>query len=213
MPRKGHNDYNTRRCGSSFLRQTLPGRDKDSAYDKTQLGSSELVFMKNIVEDFERASNVREVFDVVKDAVKHTLDESRAGIDLGLIDLGNGQNELLSAYYPVGSNIIVLNKTPLKRISQTQPELFKPYVFVVLLHEYLHSLGYIDEDTTRKLTHKITNTIFNGSKQEDAHSASSTVTEMAKDMRKFFPFLLYPGGHPATQKMDLIELDDVDYIG
>ena len=53
MPRKGHNDYNTRRCGSSFLRQTLPGRDKDSAYDKTQLGSSELVFMKNIVEEVE----------------------------------------------------------------------------------------------------------------------------------------------------------------
>jgi len=200
MSRKGYHDHNTRRRRGSFLRSALSCTKDCADYP---LLTHPVIFMKNIVEDFERASNVREVFDVVKDAVKHTLDESRAGIDLGLIDLGNGQNELLSAYYPVGSNIIVLNKTPLKRISQTQPELFKPYVFVVLLHEYLHSLGYIDEDTTRKLTHKITNTIFN----------SSTITDMAKDMRKFFPFLLYPGGHPATQKMDLIELDDVDYIG
>jgi hypothetical protein len=154
-----------------------------------------------LIDDFEKAENVKEIFEIVKDAVKETLEESRAGIDLGLMDLGNTQHELLSAYYPVGSNIIVLNKTPLKRIAQTRPELMKPYVFVVLLHEYLHSLGYLDEATTRDITVRITS-IFNG-----------VVAEMAQDMRKFFPFLLYPGGHPAIDDMDLIELDDVDYIG
>ncbi|HLC67352.1 MAG TPA: hypothetical protein VJI12_00555 [archaeon] len=159
--------------------------------------------MKNIKTDFEKAGNVKEIFEVVKDSVKATLDESRAGIDLGLIDLGNTNQELLSAYYPMGSNIIVLNKTPLRRITQTKPELMKPYVFVILLHEYLHSLGYTDEETTRRLTVDITQKIF------DAH----VTTDMARDMRKFFPFLLYPGGHPAVDDMDLIELDDVDYIG
>ena len=159
--------------------------------------------MKNIKTDFEKAGNVKEIFEVVKDSVKATLDESRAGIDLGLIDLGNTNQELLSAYYPMGSNIIVLNKTPLPRITQTKPELMKPYVFVILLHEYLHSLGYTDEETTRRLTVDITQKIF------DAH----VTTDMARDMRKFFPFLLYPGGHPAVDDMDLIELDDVDYIG
>ena len=159
--------------------------------------------MKTIKEDFENAKNMKDIFEVVKDSVKLTLNESRAGLDLGLTDLGNGHNELLSAYYPVGSNIIVLNKTPLKRISQTQPQLMKPYVFVVLLHEYIHSLGYLDERTARKLTLDITNKIFNG----------SVVTEMAKDMRKYFPYLLYPGGHPADNKIDVVEMDDVDYIG
>ena len=157
----------------------------------------------NIKKDFEKAKNVKEIFEVVKDSVNATLNESRAGIDLGLIDMGNTNQELLSAYYPMGSNIIVLNKTPLRRITQTKPELMKPYVFVILLHEYLHSLGYTDEETTRRLTVDITQKIF------DAH----VTTDMARDMRKFFPFLLYPGGHPAVDDMDLIELDDVDYIG
>src|ERR1051325_10605948 len=108
--------------------------------------------MKNIKDDFNKAKNVKEIFEVVKDSVRLTLKESRAGIDLGLIDLGNTDHELLSAYYPMGSNVIVLNKTPLRRITQTRPKLMKPYVFTVLLHEYLHSLGYLDEETTRKLT-------------------------------------------------------------
>src|SRR3989338_1709928 len=159
--------------------------------------------MKNIKTDFEKAKNVKEIFEVVKDSVNATLNESRAGIDLGLIDMGNTNQELLSAYYPMGSNIIVLNKTPLRRITQMKPELMKPYVFVILLHEYLHSLGYTDEESTRRLTVDITQKIF------DAH----VTTDMARDMRKFFPFLLYPGGHPAVDDMDLIELDDVDYIG
>ena len=157
----------------------------------------------NIKKDFEKAKNVKEIFEVVKDSVNATLNESRAGIDLGLIDMGNTNQELLSAYYPMGSNIIVLNKTPLRRITQMKPELMKPYVFVILLHEYLHSLGYTDEESTRRLTVEITGKIFSG----------HVVTDMARDMRKFFPFLLYPGGHPAVDDMDLIELDDVDYIG
>ena len=159
--------------------------------------------MESIKEEFENAKNVKDIFDVVKESVRATLNESRAGIDLGLADLGNGNNQLLSAYYPVGSNIIVLNKTPLKRINETKPELMKSYVFVVLLHEYIHSLGYLDETTARHLTHKITRSIFNG----------SDTTEMAKDMTSFFPFLLYPGGHPASSKMDLIELEEIGYIG
>ncbi len=159
--------------------------------------------MKTIREDFENANNVKEIFEVVKDAVRLTLDESRAGLDLGLVELGNGHGQLLSAYYPIGSNIIVLNTTPLRRVTETQPQLMKPYVFVVLLHEYLHSLGYLDEGTARTLTHKITSKIFN----------RSTVTDMAMDMRKYFPFLLYPGGHPPKAKMETIELEDADYIG
>lgn len=159
--------------------------------------------MKNIQEDLEKAKDVKDVFEVVKESVWLTLNESRAGIDLGLVELGNSHDQLLSAYYPVGSNIIMLNQTPLKRVLETKPELMKPYVFVVLLHEYIHSLGYLDESTVRKLTHSITKKIFN----------ASTVTDMASDMTKFFPFLLYPGGHPPGDKMHLIELEEPDYIG
>lgn len=153
--------------------------------------------------ELDRAENIKGVFELVKESVSKILGESRAGIDLGLIDLGNTDHQLLSAYHPLGSNIIVLNKTPLKRVTQTRPELMKPYVFVVLLHEYLHSLGYVDEEDTRQLTLRITNELF----------GNSVVTEMARDMKNFFPFLLYPGGHPPIDKMDLIELEETDYIG
>lgn len=157
----------------------------------------------SLLKEFENAKDVKDIFELVKEAVKLTLNESRAGIDLGLVEMGNGQNQLLSAYYPVGSNIIVLNKTPLKRVIETRPDLMKPYVFVVLLHEYIHSLGYIDEETVRVLTHRIVESIFN----------ESIMSEMAKDMTKFFPVLIYPGGHPAGNEMHVIEMEEPDYIG
>ncbi|MBI4154058.1 hypothetical protein HY501_01875 [Candidatus Woesearchaeota archaeon] len=159
----------------------------------------------SITEEFEKADDIKELFDVVKDTVRLALGESRAGIDIGFMELGNGRQQLLSAFHPVGSNVIVMNKTPLKRVMQTQPELMKPYVYVVLLHEYLHSLGYLDEATVRHLTYSIAKEIFNG----------HIITDMAKDLTKYFPFLLYPGGHPAvnTNEIELVELDDVDYIG
>ncbi len=159
--------------------------------------------LQSIVEDFEKASDIKEMFSVVQDAVRLTLNQSRAGLDLGLMELGNSDGQLLSAFYPVGSNIIIINKTPLRRVMQTKPELFKPYVFSILLHEYVHSLGYIDENTTRLLTCQICNSIF----------GDSVITEIACDMKKYLPYLMYPGGHPASNKLEVIELDELDYIG
>ena len=66
-------------------------------------------------------------------------------------------------------------------------------------------MGYFNEATVKKITHRITKTIFNSS-GKTAQGASGIITEMAEDMTKFFPFLLYPGGHPADDKMHLIEL-------
>ncbi len=66
----------------------------------------------------ERSETIKEVFGLVKDAVDATLGESRNGLDIGFIEMGN--------------------------TSQC--------VFTTLLHEYMHSLGYLDETTARKLT-------------------------------------------------------------
>ena len=161
------------------------------------------VKLYSIAEDFHHADKIWVLFSVVQDAVRVTLRESRAGLDLGLIEMGNTSTQLLSAFYPMGSNIIVLNKTPLKRVMQTNPGLMKPYVFAVLLHEYIHSLGYADESTARKLTCSICASIF----------GDNIVTEMACDMKKYMPYLMYPGGHPASTEMEVIELEDMDYIG
>ena len=158
----------------------------------------------HLAEELEKCNSLKEVFGFVKECVDKTLRESRAGIDIGLAEMGNKDGALLSAFYPVGSNIIMLNTTPLRRIMETEPALFKPYLFSVLLHEYLHSLGYVNETETRQLSFKICKHLFG-----DEHP----VTQISFDIRKFFPYLLYPGGHPGNKQVQVIEVDDLDYIG
>ncbi|KPQ42420.1 MAG: hypothetical protein MPEBLZ_03049, partial [Candidatus Methanoperedens nitroreducens] len=50
---------------------------------------------------------------------------------LGLANLGNHPEGFFGGFYPVGSNVIVMNKIPLERIKETRLELYKPYAFHV----------------------------------------------------------------------------------
>jgi predicted Zn-dependent protease with MMP-like domain len=101
-----------------------------------------------------------ETFEDVKIAVKKIEDRSRAGLMLGLQELGTSPSGFIGAYFPVSSNIIVVNKTPLRRIFDTNLKLFKPYIFHVLLHEYIHSLGFFDERITEQKTYDISKKQF-----------------------------------------------------
>lgn len=168
-----------------------------------QINDGALMIPK-IAEALEKTDNVTEVFDLVKDVVVATLGESRAGINIGLMELGNSPNGITNAFYPVGSNVIVLNKSAIRRMMQTDADYLKPYLFTILLHEYLHSLGYLDERTTRLLTYRICAHVLG------KHHVS---TELAKDMNKFLPLMMHPGGHPAYDGVELIEVAEDDYIG
>ncbi|KYK29497.1 hypothetical protein AYK20_05340 [Thermoplasmatales archaeon SG8-52-1] len=122
-------------------------------------------------------------FELVKDAVQKNDGSSRAGLMLGLQELGATLNGFIGAYYQVASNIIVVNTTPLRRIIETKKELLKPYGFHILLHEYIHSLGYLDEEITKQKTYEITKKYYG-----ETHIA----TELSKNMKNFFPNLVYP---------------------
>jgi len=75
---------------------------------------------------------------------------------LGLADLGMRGGYFVGAFHPVGSNIIVMNKTPLKMASSsTKKRVYNAYCFHLLLHEYLHSLGYLNEDDVKELTQEV----------------------------------------------------------
>ncbi len=167
--------------------------------------------MHHYKEKLEGAENVSEVFEAVKDAVRESIGDSRAGLNLGLMEMGNGNASWLGAFYPVGSNVIVMNKTPLRRIAETEPGLMKPYLFHVLLHEYLHSLGFVDEPSCRLLTYNICKKVL-GTKH--------VATQMSRDISRFMSYLIYPGGFPQVDKdvnnMEIIEDFDRDheiYIG
>jgi len=131
----------------------------------------------------ERAKDIPDIFELVKQAVRKTTGKERSGLMLGLSNLGGGPDGFVGAYYPVATNIIVMNTMPLDRIRQTDPSLYKPYVFHILLHEYIHALGTIDEKATRDKASEISAEIFG-----TAHPA----TELAQDMTKYMPKLVYP---------------------
>ncbi len=142
----------------------------------------------------DNAKTLADIFEVVKAAVWESRRKSRGGLMLGLANLGNHPQGFFGAFYPVGSNVIVMNKIPLERIKETRPELFKPYIFHVLLHEYLHTLGYLDENGVRKMVLEITRDVFG-----DGHLA----TGIATDTQHFFHNLVYPGAAWQADDMDM----------
>ena len=152
--------------------------------------------MKNL----EIEKSLIDSFELVKKVVRKSEGRSRAGLMLGLQELGSSLNGFIGAYYPVSSNIIVVNKTPLRRIIETDLQLLKPYCFHVLLHEYIHSLGFLDEDVTRQKTYKISKENFG----ED-----HAITKLSIDIKQFFPNLVYPiyGWMPSKEspKIKLIK--------
>lgn len=139
--------------------------------------------MRNdFAEKLESCADFADIFELVKTGVEKTLEKSRAGLMLGLANLGGSRSFFLGAYYTLDSNMIVMNSFPLKRIRETNLQLFKPYVFHVLLHEYIHSLGWHNEETTRKLTRNLCEKLL---------GKDHLATQLASDINKFLPNFSY----------------------
>ncbi len=102
-----------------------------------------------------------EIFEKVKKDVKRTVGRHRAGISLGLVEMGMFQGKFVGGmHFPPGTDI-VMNKTPLKVILEEQPyEIVWAYTYHILLHEYVHSLGVWDEYQCREITRRITEEVF-----------------------------------------------------
>lgn len=63
----------------------------------------------------------------------------------------------VGAFHPLGSNGIVMNRTVLDAVTRGGHSLreINSYVYSLLLQEYLHALGYVDEKMVRKLVHQV----------------------------------------------------------
>jgi hypothetical protein len=159
--------------------------------------------MKDIVaRRLDRAKDLPEIFELVKDSVRATLGISRGGLMLGLADLGGGQDQWIGGLYPVASNVIVMNRRPLNIIKVTKPELYKSYVYHVLLHEYIHSLGVLDEAETRRKAYEVSKSTFG-----KGHIA----TAIAEDLGSILPFVTYPGQIPMPPGVELELVKNFDY--
>lgn len=149
----------------------------------------------------ENAKTLSDIFEVVKSAAWDVIGRNRGGLMLALADLGNHPQGFFGAFHPVGTNIIVMNRVPLQRVLETQPGIYNSYAFHVLMHEYLHTLGYLDEGEVRRLTFSISKKVFG-----ESHPA----TQLAADTRKYFPSLTYPNiaWEPKELDLELVEKFD-----
>ena len=119
------------------------------------------------------------VFRVVRGAVRYALGLERPGLGLGLSNLP----PQLGAYWQVTGNLIVMNEGLVEtmRAHARSPLELNSFLYVILAHEYLHSLGYLDERAVRQVTAYVTRTAFG-----PAH----VTTRMAEgDLWQMFPFL------------------------
>ena len=102
----------------------------------------------------DASESLVDVFELVKESVKRFLGEHRAGLMLGMANLGMRRGSFVGAFHPIGSNIIVLNRAPFDAALRVNDKrVFNGYCFHLLLHEYLHALGYVDEGQVRDLVH------------------------------------------------------------
>ncbi len=129
----------------------------------------------------ENARDFDRVFDVVRDAVRRTLGVERPGLGLALSNLP----PQLGAYWQVAGNLIVLNEglvETMRAAADSSLEL-NAFVYVILAHEYLHALGYLDEHDVRRVTAYVTRTAF---------GPDHPATRMASgDLWQMYPFLAH----------------------
>ena len=96
----------------------------------------------------DSAKSYAEVWQTVKDTVAFALGERRSSMMLFLDDLPLQ----LGAYYPVGTNNIVLNRTLVEIVEAAvaSKQTVNALVYNLLLHEYLHALGKLSEAKVRR---------------------------------------------------------------
>ena len=163
--------------------------------------SADEFFPSRFPSKLEKARTIADVYEVVKEAVHACEGWSRAGLMLGLAELGGDADSFIGGLHPVGTNIIILNKVPLRRVREARPELLKPYLFHVLLHEYLHTIGIVGEELTHDRVKEISLRLFGG---------EHLVTKLAEDIAQFLPFIRYPFDLPLPAGTEIELVEDFD---
>ncbi len=100
-------------------------------------------------EKLEKAVKYGEIFNIVKMAVAERLGLHRAGLSLVLMDLPPN----VLGMHQLGSNSIVMDSKILDAVNSGLSSKIErnSYIFVILLHEYLHSFNISSEQKVRDL--------------------------------------------------------------
>ena len=114
--------------------------------------------MSSIIDRLDHCEDFSDVFKLVKMSTERTLGQRRAGLMLYLARLP----KQIGAFHTMGTNGIVMNRTMLDMVTHGAHSLreINSYVYSILLHEYLHALGYVDEPKVRRLVYEVSMQIF-----------------------------------------------------
>lgn len=122
---------------------------------------------KNEIREFQEdydsldTEDYSELFKLIIRIVRRFLDKSRPGIMLGLVEMGYDQGNFVGGFHRLGTNEVYLNKSALRVMRKdTSEDLYKAYLFHLLLHEYIHTNNVVNETETRQLTRNISIAIF-----------------------------------------------------
>lgn len=158
--------------------------------------------IEDFVKRLDEAEGFDEIFRLVKRVVEANLGLRRAGLMLILGEIPS----FILAYHEVGSNGIVLNNQVLRALqslNRSKREI-NGYIFTVLLHEYLHTLGYLDERTVRILVKSLTRESLGTN-----HPAYYVANE---DILKVFPELATINSTEVGNKFDIVKEFDSDSV-
>ena len=109
----------------------------------------------------ELKKRMPEIFKRVKKDVMNVYGRRRAGLSLGIVEMGMYRGGFIGGMHFSPGTDIVINKTPLEIILREKPfEIVWAYTYHILLHEYIHSLGILDEQQCRIITLKISEKVF-----------------------------------------------------
>jgi len=152
---------------------------------------------------YEMKKIIPNVFEDVKKAVYECIEKRRAGLMLGLVDLGIYRGYFIGAFHILTSNFIILNKTPLKLLQNKTHEIIYAYIFTLLLHEYLHTLGFINEKLCRRLTYEISKDIY-GEQHLITYFAKGGIKNLFPDII-FVPYNFQIGSLSKDLKIELVD--------
>jgi hypothetical protein len=166
------------------------------------------ISMKDPIRRYDEARSIPDLYEIVKDVVERELGSHRAGIMLCITDLGIGPAGFVGAMFTLGTNAIIVNRQALDMVKAERPDLYKPYVFHILLHEYLHSVGVIDEAETRTKAYVIS---------ENAMGHAHPTTKIASDFESILRSLsislhMRPPQDESMQILEQFDRSSVSYI-
>ena len=165
--------------------------------------------MKDFGKEIKNSSTIAGIFEITKEIVREYLGAGQSGLLVGITDLGSFSKGFIGAFYSLDANAIIINKKPLGRLLQTNPSLYNYYLFHVILHEYIHSIGALDESMARQLVYEISSHYF---------GANHIITQLASNIGKFIPNLVYPRqGFQLSQDFNIefvkgIDVKSTNYI-